>query len=91
MELLETYVDQRINTTILDHLPRILGRGEICLSIQSNMAEGVLVQELDSPLQETQKASNNAEDDITDHVALRRLLLPGDGTDLAQELNDSNE
>lgn len=69
-----TYIDERINTTILDHLPGILGSGEIRLAVQRNVSKSVAVEELDSPFNKTEKAIQDAEDGHANHAANSTIL-----------------
>lgn len=69
-----THVDECINTAVLDHLPGILGRREVGLSVESNVAEGISVEEIDSPLQDAENTSKNTEQNIAKDVTLRRPL-----------------
>lgn len=90
----KTYVDERVNTAILDHLPGVLGGGDVRLAVQRNVAEGVAVKELESPLNQSEEAVQDAKDchadEATDTTLLHGLAL-GDGTELAEELDNSHE
>lgn len=89
-----TYVDKRINTSVLDHLPGVLGSGNVRFAVQSNVAESVAVEEFESPFEDRQEAAENAEDHIADHAADTTVihgLLARNGAQLAQELNDGDE
>lgn len=43
------YVDQSINSSVLDHVPRVFGSMKVGFSIERNVAKGVFVDELHSP------------------------------------------
>lgn len=88
------YVDKGINTTVLDHLPGVFGSGNVRLAVQSNVAESVAVEELESPFEDRQEAAENAEDHIADHATDTTVihgLLAGNGAQLAEELDDGDK
>lgn len=74
----ETLVDQGINTALLDHVPGILGRGNICLAVQGNVRESISIQKRDGPVQESNEAPQNAEHNGTNDISLASLALSGD-------------
>jgi len=67
---------------------------KVRLAVQRDVAERISVQELESPLQEAEQAVDHAEDDVSNHVsntAAAANLVPRDGADLAQELDNGDE
>ena len=89
----KTHVDERINTTVLDHAPGVLSRSDVRLAVQGNVNESIAVEELDSPLDDGQDAAQDAEDDPANHTKDATLItgrVPGDGADSAQELDDGD-
>lgn len=86
-----THVDERINTAVLDHLPGILGRREVGLSVESNVTEGVSVEEIDGPLQHAENTSKNTEYNIAKDVSLRRPLTSSYRAQVSQELNNGDK
>ncbi len=81
-----TYVDKSVNTAILDHLPGILGSGNVRLAVQRNVTKGVAVEEFESPLDEPEQTVQDTKDchadEAADSALLHRLGL-GDGAKLA--------
>lgn len=69
-----THIDERINSAVLDHVPGILGGGNIRLPIQSDVAERISVQELSSPFQHRDEAAEDAEHHIAYHAPNATLL-----------------
>lgn len=58
------------------------------------MAESISVQELQGPFEQSNQTAENAENDISNHAADTALvtgLLPGNGAQLTEELNNSDE
>ncbi|KFY62481.1 hypothetical protein V496_04569 [Pseudogymnoascus sp. VKM F-4515 (FW-2607)] len=87
----EALIDERVNPAVLHHVPRRLGSGDIRLPVQRNVAERILVEELDEPVQQPNEAPQHTEHDLPDHVTLRRRVLLGHIARLAQELDDGHD
>lgn len=89
-----TYVDEGINTTVLNHVPGVLGSRDVRLAVQCNVDKGIAVEELNSPLNNGQNAAHDAEDDPADHTkdtALVACRVSSDRAYSAQELDDGND
>ena len=89
-----TYVDERINTAILDHLPGILGSGDVRLAVQRNVSESVAVEELNSPFDKSEKAVQDAKDGHANHAANSTLLCgfaSSDGAKVAEKLDNGDK
>lgn len=89
----KAHIDERVNTTVLDHLPGVLGGVKILLSIQRNVSVGISVDELNSPLNHSQQALEDAEkghaNEATNAAIVGRLLL-SNRAELAQELDNGD-
>jgi hypothetical protein len=70
--------------------PSIFGCRKVALAVQGNGDEGVSVDELNCPIQDADKAPQNTEEDSSQNIALSSLGTLGDGTYLAQEVDDSH-
>ena len=79
-----------MNATI-NLLPSVLSSRNIALSVESDVAESISVQELHSPFQDTDQASQNAEQNCANHVAITCRIALSSGADLTEELNNSHE
>jgi len=55
------------------------------------VAESISVDELNSPLQDTKKAANATEQSVSQHTAIRSLLVTSSGADLTDELDNSDQ
>lgn len=87
------YVDEAIDTAVFDHGPGVLCRGDVCFSVQRNVAEGVAVEESYSPFEDGNHTSQNAEQDISNHASYTTLLTrltSGNRAQLSDSLDDSN-
>ncbi|KAM5433801.1 hypothetical protein MferCBS31731_006941 [Microsporum ferrugineum] len=86
-----TYIYEGVKAAVLDHFPRVPGRGNVRLAVQGDVAEGIAVEELGQPFQEADETSQDAKDGVangaSDAPVLHRLA-PGDRAQVPQELDD---
>ncbi len=64
---------------------------DICLSIERNETESVLIEEGDKPLQQSNKALQDAEEDRADEVSFLAGVRAGNGASLSQQLYKRDE
>jgi hypothetical protein len=72
-------------------LPRVFRGRNVRLAIQRNVRKRITVQELDSPLKNTDKAAKNAEQDGAYEVPVSSRRSLGSRADLSQELNNGDK
>jgi hypothetical protein len=87
----ETLVDQRIDTTVLDELPSVLCALEVVLAVQRHVAEGIAVDELNSPIEQANDALQEAKGNAAAHVASLGLLLLRNRAQLANAVDDGDQ
>lgn len=90
----KTHINQRVDTSVLDHLPSVLCRRNVRLSVQRDVAVGVSVKELDCPVQKTDDAAQDAEEDVSEDASNPTLLSglgAGHRAQLSQELDDGDQ
>lgn len=89
----KTYVDKRVNATVLHHSPGVLRSRDVGLAVESNVDVSVLIEELHEPLNQAEQTSNDAENNVANHAEYATLIrsrAPGCVTDKTEELNDGD-
>lgn len=86
-----TYIDQGVNATVLNHPPRLFGGREIRLSKERNIRKCIPVNELDSPLYETEDALQYAVDAHAKEAPFAGLRLVSHGAELPDEVDDGDK
>lgn len=87
----DTYVDESIDTAVLDHFPSVLGGRDVGLAVEGNVRESVAVEQGDGPVKEADETAKDAEEDVADHVAVGSSLRTCNGAHVAQEVDDGDD
>lgn len=87
----KTVVDQRVDTTVLHHCPCVFGSWNVCLAIQSNVAEGIPVEEGDQPVEQSDEAAKNPNGDAANNVSPCSFLLLRNRARLADHVDNGND
>lgn len=89
-ENIQALIDQRIDASVLDHSPRILGSLNVALAVKCDVAERVAVDELHCPVEQTNKALQDAEEYASHDIAFLRGRLLRNRAKLAQAVDDGD-
>ena len=87
----QAIVDESVDAAVFHHLPGVLCGGDVGLAVERDVGECVAVDERDGPVEETDEATQYAEHDRSNHVALRGLVLLRDAACLAEHVDDCDD
>lgn len=87
----QTFVNQRVDATVLDHAPGFFGTSKVCLAIQGDVTESISVDELQSPLHQPEDALQEAKEDICDHISRSSGLIARGRASEAQKVQNCDE
>lgn len=74
-----------------DVLPGVLGGRDVGFAVEGNVGKGVVVDELDGPVEEADETAEEAEEDGADDVAGLGFAALRDGHRLAHELDQADD
>lgn len=88
-----THIDQRVKTTVFNHVPGVLSCRDVRLAVQRNVAEGIPVEESNRPFKDPNQTSQDTENGVP-YGASNSTLLPSlalhNRTKVPQKLDDGN-
>lgn len=87
----KTVVDQRVDTAVLHHSPCVFSSRNVCLAIQSNMAESIPVEKGDQPVEQSDEAAKDPNEDAAHNVSLRSFLSLCNRARLSEHVDNGDD